>query len=95
MLSVYHTAINYTFLVFLDWEGEDILNITDKTHFHLLGYVSSQNSCVWFAHNPHEFEELLLCDEKVVWFEISCKHIVKATFFSETVNLPQYYNNIM
>jgi transposase len=44
------------FLDFLNCEGEDILDVTFFTHeayFHLSGYINSQNSHVWCAHNPH------------------------------------------
>jgi hypothetical protein len=57
------------FLDFLDREGEDILDVTffrDEAYFHLSGYINSQNSCIWCAHNPHAFHESPLHDENTV-----------------------------
>jgi hypothetical protein len=59
------------FLDFLDGEGEDSWDVTfftDEAYFHLSGYINSQNSRVWCAHNPHAFHESPLHDEKTgVW----------------------------
>jgi hypothetical protein len=76
------------FLDFLDCEGEGILDVTfftDEAYFHLSGYISSQNSCVWCAHNPHAFHESPLHDEKIgVWVEMLRKRIVGPIFFSDS-----------
>ena len=87
------------FLDFLDREGEDILDVTfftEGAHLHLSGYINSQNSRVWCAHNPHAFHESPLLDEKIgVWVGMSHRHTVRPTFFSETLNSQQYCDNIV
>ena len=87
------------FLDFLDRAGEDILNITvfmDEAYFHLSGYINSQNSRVWCAHNLHVFHESLLHDEKIgVWVGMSCRRIVGPIFFLETLNFQRYCDNIV
>jgi len=59
------------FLDFLDGEGEDSWDVTfftDEAYFHLSGYINSQNSRVWCAHNPTAFHDSPLHDEKIgVW----------------------------
>jgi hypothetical protein len=80
------------FLDFLDHEGEDILDVTfftDEAYFYLSGYINSQNSCVWCAHNPHAFHESLLHDEKIgVWVGMSRRRIVGPSFFLGDSQLP-------
>jgi len=87
------------FLDFFDHEREDILDVTfftDKAYFHLSGFINSQNSCVWCAHNPHAFHETLLHDEKIdVWVGLSRRCIVWPIFFSETLNSQQYCDSIV
>jgi hypothetical protein len=87
------------FLDFLDREGEDILDVTfftDEAYFHLLGYINSQNSGVWCAHNPHAFHESPLHDEKMgVWVGVSRRRIVGPIFFSESLNSQRYCDNIV
>jgi hypothetical protein len=80
------------FLDFLDHEGEDILDatfFTDEAYFHLSGYINSQNSCVWCAHNPRAFHESPLHDEKIgVWVGMSRRRIVEPIFFLGDSQLP-------
>jgi len=87
------------FLDFLDHEGEDILDVTfftDEAYFHLSGYISSQNTRVSCAHNPHAFHESPRHDEKIgVWVGMSCRHIVGSIFFLEIQNSQQYCDNIV
>jgi hypothetical protein len=87
------------FLDFLDREGEDILDVTfftDKAYFHLSGYINSQNSCVWCAHNPQALHESLLHDEKIgVWVGMSRRCIVGPIFFLEALNSQRYCDNIV
>jgi len=79
-------------LDFLDRDGEDILDVTfftDEAYFHLSGYINSQNSRVWCAHNPHAFHELPLHDDKIgVWVGVSCRRIVGPIFFLGDSQLP-------
>jgi hypothetical protein len=45
-------------LEFLDREGEDIFDVTfftDEAYFHFSGYINSQISRFWCAHNPHAY----------------------------------------
>jgi hypothetical protein len=87
------------FLDFLDWEGEDILDVTfftDEAYFHLSGYINSRNSHVWCAHNPHAFNKSLLHDEKIgVWVGMSRRRIFGPIFFLETLNSQWYCDNIV
>ena len=55
-------------LDFIDREGEDILDViifTDGAYSHLSGYINSQNSRLWCAHNSQAFRESQLRDEKI------------------------------
>jgi len=80
------------FLDFLDCEGEDILDntfFTDEAHVHLSGYINSQNSRVWCAHNPHAFHESPLHDENIgVWAGMLHRHTVRPIFFFGDSQLP-------
>ena len=92
--SVERVAYCKWFLDFLDREGEDILDVTfftDEAYFHLSGYVNSQNSRVWCAHNPHACHESLLHDKNIgVWVAMSRRRIVGPIFSSETLNSQWY-----
>jgi hypothetical protein len=85
------------FLDFLDREGEDILDVTfftDEAYFHLSGYINSENSRVWCAHNPHAFHVSPLRDKKTgVWVGMSRRRIGGPTFFSEGVNSQRCCDN--
>jgi hypothetical protein len=73
----------------------DVTFFTDEAYFLLSGYINSQNSCAWCAHNPHAFHESPLHDEKIgVWVGMSHRHIVGPIFFSETLNSQWYFDNI-
>ena len=86
------------FLDFLGLEGEGILDVTfftDEAYFHLLGYISSQNSRVWCAHNPHAFHESPLHGEKIgVWVGMSRRRIV-GPIFSRRLSTPNSTVTIM
>jgi hypothetical protein len=86
------------FLDLLDREGKDILDVTfftDEAYFHLPGYINSQNSRVWCAHNPRAFHESSLHDEKIgVLVEMPRRRIV-GPIFSETLNSQRYCDNVI
>jgi hypothetical protein len=48
--------------------NEDILDVTiftDEAWFHLNGYINSQNSRIWSAHNPHCLQQTTLHRQEV------------------------------
>jgi len=79
------------FLDFIDREGEDILDViifTDEAYSHLSGYINSQNSRVWCAHNSHAFRESQLHDEKVSVSVGMSRRLIVGPFFFQRLSTP-------
>jgi hypothetical protein len=59
---------------------------SDKTWFHLPGYINTQNNRHWSSQNPHLTHEVLLHPVKVgVWYAVSARRIVGPVFFNKTI----------
>lgn len=55
---------------------------SDEAHFHLNGYVNTQNCRIWGAENPHAIQELPMHPEKVtVWCAMWAGKIIGPYFF--------------
>lgn len=62
----------------------DQLWFSDEAHFHLNGYVNSQNCRIWGEENPHVSVQVGLHSRKVtVWAAMSRKAIIGPFFFRE------------
>jgi len=60
--------------------------LAEDAWFHLLGYVNSQNSCIWASENPNAIHEEPLHSEKIgVWCGMSQWRIIGSIFFDATV----------
>ncbi|GBN58893.1 hypothetical protein AVEN_84747-1 [Araneus ventricosus] len=58
---------------------------TDKAHFHLTGYVNTQNCRIWATENPLETQLVPLRPAKVtVWCGFTASFIMGPYFFEET-----------
>jgi hypothetical protein len=68
----------------VSWENTGILGKvfnSDKSWFHLSCKVSSQNSRIWSAENPHTVRERLLHSIKVKgWCSVSRQKVIGLTF---------------
>ncbi|GBL79723.1 hypothetical protein AVEN_18246-1 [Araneus ventricosus] len=57
---------------------------TDEAHFHIHGYVNTQNCRIWAKENPFGHLPVPLHSEKVtVWFRVKASFIVGQFFFEE------------
>ncbi len=69
----------------------DHLWMTDEAHFHLNGYVNSQNCRVWALKNPKVGVQTALYSPRVtVWAAISATGLIGPFFFNENVNQHNY-----
>lgn len=58
---------------------------TDEAHFHLTGYVNTQNCRIWATENPHANHPVPLHPTKVtVWCGFTASFIIGPYFFEET-----------
>ena len=59
---------------------------TDETHFHLIGYVNTQNYGIWSTGNPLELQPAPLSPANVTHYAILVYGIIydRAIFFEET-----------
>ena len=91
--------LQYCLLFKRNLNEEDVLEKTffsDEAWFDLSGYVSSQNSRVWFSENPHKFVEKPLHSIKVgVWCAMSRRPITGPIFFTQTVTAERYCNKLL
>ena len=70
--------------------------MSDKAWFHLSGYLNSQNSRYWSAHNPRQIFEVPQHDRKIgVWCAITSHRIIGPIFFTDTVNSQRYIEDII
>ncbi|GBM23410.1 hypothetical protein AVEN_138650-1 [Araneus ventricosus] len=57
---------------------------TDEAHFHLQGFVNTQNCRIWTRENPFQIQPLPLHSQKVtVWCGFTTALIVDPFFFEE------------
>ena len=79
-----------------DEEFLDHFWMSDEAHFHLNGYVNSQNCCVWATENPKVCVQSALYSQKTtVWCAISRSGIIGPFFFHETINQQNYREMIV
>jgi hypothetical protein len=87
------------FQQFITNNNHDILGVTfftDEAWFHLYGYINSQNSRVWSAHNPQFLQQTALHRQKVeVWVAISRKWMIGPIFFYNSSTSDRYCNDIL
>lgn len=74
-----------------------LIMTSNKTHFHLDGYVNKQNCRYWANDNPRELHQQPLHSEKItVWCELLKVGIIGPYFFEDerghavTVNSERY-----
>ena len=75
----------------MDDNALDMTFFSDEAWIHLSGYINSQNTRIWSAHNPHEFVESPLHPLKIgIWMAMSRRRIVGRIFFQERLNSVSY-----
>jgi hypothetical protein len=83
--DVRHVECSRWFRDVITASGGDIMDVTFFTNeacFHLSGYISSQNSCVWSATNLHEIKDTPVHDQEVgVWCVISQNWVIDPILF--------------
>jgi hypothetical protein len=56
--------------------------VTDEAWFHLIGYVSAQNSRYWSSTNSRQTSKVPLHNQEIgVWCEITAAQTVRPIFF--------------
>ena len=75
----------------MDDNALDMTFFSDEAWIHLSGYINSQNTRIWSAHNPHEFVESPLHPLKIgIWMAMSRRRIVGLIFFQGRLNSVSY-----
>lgn len=84
-------AEKFTELMKADATVEHFTWFSDEAHFHLDGYINSQNNRRWARENPHAFVERSLHPQRVtVWCGISDRGILGPFFIHDIIDSEMY-----
>ncbi len=72
-------------------EEQPIIFFTNEAWFHQSCYVNSHNYWIWFANNPHVFQQTSLQPQKVSAWCVILKYLfIGPIFYKQSVNSEEY-----